>query len=142
MVCKSLRKEALGIWYQSNQFVIEIDECDATTMNKWTAHCRKVEQQDVDILIELLNSPNWPNLVQWCHTIWKDDNGRKMVKADGMHNLELAVCEAHEIATDCKGRPWNACLTMLEISNTRVRLEGRGGWEFYSDDVHEDDYIE
>lgn len=143
LACKSLREETLGIWYQSNQFVIEIDECDATTLNKWTAHCVKVEQRDVDISIMLLDSPNWPNILQWCHAVWKDDNGRKMVKADGMHDLELAICFAHEIATTNKGRSWKACLTMLENLDPRFfHPDVDGGWEPIDDDDSDDDYRE
>jgi hypothetical protein len=82
--CTQIRDEACSIWYRDNQFRAEVNNCDASALNKWSQHCCTVGQRDYfGVTIFLEGQIYWNNLLDWCHAIWKDDRARILVYEPG-----------------------------------------------------------
>ena len=133
VVCSQIRNETSSIWYKSNEFTINVFDCDATVLNAWTARCCNVGQREYDSSISLAAVGHWQNIVHTCcYAVWNGDKSRKLTKVDGMSDYEQTVCSAHAIVERNKGKSWKRCLEELKNLRGDVTMKNRK-WLDYSD---------
>lgn len=62
-VSKALRQEASGIWYMENEFIVQIDDFDATAWKRWRNSA--LYRKEAPTCLRIPASTNWSNLKQW-----------------------------------------------------------------------------
>lgn len=113
--CHQIRDEALGIWYEANEFEVTVKDCDAASLlNPWIGHCCDVGQQNANITMSIQGQLDWPKIVSWCHAIATGGRSRRLLMGDDMNRHEEVVAKAHEVAERFRGRSWKGCLKALE----------------------------
>ncbi|KAK5121096.1 hypothetical protein LTR85_005580 [Meristemomyces frigidus] len=112
-ICRQVRVEALGLWYTSNDFVIPIEDCDATLLVAFVGHLRLVGHAGVDLPV-MLGGKNWSNLQRWCRAIWSQQCVHHLPRYAEATEVEAVIIAAHDIAAQYVNEPWESCEQALE----------------------------
>ncbi|KAK5706091.1 hypothetical protein LTR97_001077 [Elasticomyces elasticus] len=117
-VSRQIKKEASGIWYESNRFSHYIQDCNAMLLQRFTKHCKNTGMKARDQL-EIYETPNWPNLVKWCKQVHAH-NSKCLPQGAGFSAVETVISSAHGIAIETKDQPWEKCEALLKILRRTV----------------------
>lgn len=112
-VCSKIRKEALRIWYLSNTFLAEIQDCNAALLTQFSKHVSKLQIGVVLIDLSLTGHGNWTNLVNWCKSI---QQGRTLwvEQRDDLGATWALVATAHALTVQLRKHGWEECEQALK----------------------------
>ncbi|KAK5692882.1 hypothetical protein LTR97_010358 [Elasticomyces elasticus] len=116
-VCRQIRNETVGMYYNGNSFVIQTRGCKPGPCASWKQRLQAMGLRNVktDIAIMLSSEPNWANLMQWCKAVHSGDAiGPVQGYCHSSHDRFVAA--AMDIARSYKGKPgtWDQCEALLK----------------------------
>lgn len=113
--CKQVRSETTKIWYLANEFLVEIENYDATALVAWEKWSRQIHETlgaRPKIGLDGMLYANWKNLKQWCRLVWA---GEVPFPDLIIPEADTAVLVSSlRIARECQRQPWEKCETTLE----------------------------
>lgn len=132
-VNRQIRAEASGIWYKLNEFDIDVQDCDATELNRWASHCCDVNQRECNVNIDINGMEDWVNPKKWAKAVWKDDRSRVLFEAEDSDEMQTTICAALQIATNFKGSSWGLFKDALMELRCEVSATNPDWWYFGSE---------
>ncbi|KAK3617301.1 hypothetical protein LTR56_025369 [Elasticomyces elasticus] len=123
-VCRQVRSESRGIWYNGQKFTHVMSDCNADTMLAWSRHLANIGIPNPNhwkYQFEFDGEPNWDNLMRWCKTLC-EDGGLRMDPKTFLSPFQSVIGSACQIAResfDCE-RSWKECRGLLEILRRTV----------------------
>lgn len=124
--CRQLRTECLKIYHQENKFVATVLNCNTRVLQAYLRNvlypldeeCGEIWNcQTVSLTLSEIGVGCWPNLVDWCHEVWKGKLPLERIGLDGMDLFSWeseTVHAALEIAEEGRSLSWEMVLSMLE----------------------------
>jgi len=128
-VCRQIRSEAIGIWYNENSFGFAIQDCDGSYMLAWTKHFHEHDDDDRELCsVQHCHdgSPNWANLIKWARGLYEID-GYSQIREDGSDedDWEAVVDSVHGIVWDAVRKeppiPWLDVARILDHLHYAVK---------------------
>ena len=123
--CRQTRQEAVGIYYQENQFVFRIDNFNAGACLKWTEQSKLHLHASTGYVVS--HSTNWANLVKWLKAFW----GRKFQGLKEKYNApklkeKYTAAAMFSLVRKMRGVPgmqWEKIEEVLEVVHFTLKLQ-------------------
>ncbi|KAK5127468.1 hypothetical protein LTR85_006807 [Meristemomyces frigidus] len=72
-VNRQVRREAIDMYYQQNEFEFTIANCDASCYLKWCKSTQRRKRSNLIWRFETIGNTNWPNLWTWLKAYYHDE---------------------------------------------------------------------
>lgn len=114
-VCRQVRGEAAGMWFESNRFLHDVKHCDASLLIAWDRCCSALGMFNSEHAITIRGYADWNNLMQWCKACCND--GCTFLDDTGNNRLKISsvVSAATKIAARSykNWQSWKECKVVL-----------------------------
>ena len=113
--CRQIRAETTKLYFDTNRFSIVIRNFDSSLLRRFCELRRRCEGH-VILRIEIMNSQNFTNLLQWCRWVHEDTRARHVhSETKTRPSKAYAVARAaFAIARNGRGKPWRKCRESLQ----------------------------
>ena len=120
--CKSIRYEALHLFYTSNTFTLTIRSYNATPLLKWRNHLNRIGIQKEPQCWLDTTLPSWENLVEWLRLYHAGEVLESPLELGVMSSLcwkgsleEWIICAMVNIVRASKGESWGKVEKSLRV---------------------------
>ena len=121
--CRQIRKEALSIYYEENNFTWDIEDNNASLYIQWCRAQPSRAKVEANFLLE--DSQNWPNLMKWVDACGQGECRRPEEEPE---ELELAAIHVLDVAVSMAGAvSWEKMQTLLSKMRNALACEH---WEW------------
>lgn len=129
--CRQIRSEATAIWYGQNEFEVTVWDCDASLLNSFYRHQKRLGLLDLAPMpmhFKLGGFRKWSNLVRWCLDIYHYRGTRFQDDPARTDAFCVVIAAAHEIVQANRTISWEVCERALESLRLVVFRLDRG-WQ-------------